>query len=157
MTKIAKLDRTALQNLRAPIEAELAALGERLGLKFTLGNGGYGPEGVEASFKLIMKVDDLAAQEAAARDRWNKVCHIFGPTDYAADNPYAGGLRPEDYGTEFEVKGCCYRTVGIEPSRRKYPILCEIVTGPKKGERVFFTERTVPVIRAATDAAKVPA
>lgn len=98
MTKITNLDKTALQALRAPIEAELAALGERLGLKFEVGSGSYDPAGAEASFKLKLTVDDPAKREASARARWNATSRYIG-IDF--DRPEETGLRPEDFGTEF--------------------------------------------------------
>lgn len=155
MTKITTLDRTALQNLRAPIEAELKALGERLGLTLTLGNGSFG-DGAEASFKLILKVDDPATKAAAAKAEWDRHCGYIG-IDYA--KPQESGLRPEDLGTEFPYGGATYRTTGIAVKGRnsqKFPILAEIVTaGPRggaSGEIRMLPESAVPAIRAATDA-----
>lgn len=161
MTKITTLDRTALKNLRDPIEAELKALGERLGLSLTLGNGSFG-DGAEASFKLILKVDDPAVKEAAARKEWDRNCRYIG-IDYA--KPDETGLRPEDFGTEFPYGGGTYRTTGIALKGRgsqKFPILAEIVTaGPRAkgqpGQTMMLPETAVPAIRAATDAAKAKA
>lgn len=156
MTKITTLDRTALKNLREPIEAELKALGERLGLSLTLGNGSFG-DGAEASFKLILKVDDPATKEAAARAAWDRNCRYVG-IDYA--KPDETGLRPEDFGTEFPYGGGTYRTTGIALKGRgsqKFPILAEIVkAGPRAkgqpGQTMMLPETAVPMIRAATDA-----
>lgn len=156
MTKITNLDRTALQNLRQPIEAELKALGERLGLSLTLGNGTFG-DGAEASFKLILRVDDPAIKEAAKRAEWDRNCRYIG-IDY--NKPDQTGLRPEDFGAEFVYGGTTYRAVGVALKGRgsqKFPILAEIVTpGPrtkgKTGDTMMLGEAAVPMIRAATDA-----
>ena len=155
MTKITKLDKTALKNLREPIEAELKALGERLGLNFALGNGTFG-DGAEASFKLIIKVDDPATMEAAARAEWNRNCRYIG-IDF--DTPDDTGLRPEDFGTEFKYGRSIYRTSGIATKGRnsqKYPILVTVVSDADgkraPGATVMLPEIAVPMIRAATDA-----
>jgi hypothetical protein len=149
MTKIAKLDKTALKNLRDPLEADLAAIGEKYGLKLTLGSGTYG-DGAEASFKLILKVDDPSVQEAAARAQWDRNCRWIGHKFDAPEG--TTGLRPEDFGTEFEVKGTRYRTVDLALKRTKYPVVVEVLTGPKKGGRTCFMDLVVPIVRAATDA-----
>lgn len=155
--KIAKLDKTALQNLRSPIEAELKALGERLGLTFNLGSGSYG-DGAEASFKLVIRVDDPAVKAAAAKAEWDRSCRYIG-LDYS--KPEETGLRPEDFGTEFAYSGARMKTTGIAVKGRgsqKFPILVQIVAdgprGLKAGEIRMLPESAVPLIRAATDAAK---
>jgi hypothetical protein len=74
-------------------------------------------------------------------------------------------LRPEDFGTEFPYGGGTMRTTGIALKGRnsqKFPILVEIVTpgvrlGGKAGEVRMLPETAVPMIRAATDAAKAKA
>lgn len=162
MTKIAKLDKAALIALRAPIEAELAALGERLGLTLKLGNGSFG-DGAEASFKLVLRVDDPAIKVAAAKAEWDRNCRYVG-IDF--NRPDETGLRPEDFGTEFPFNGGVMRTSGIATKGKgsqKFPILVEVVTpgrgtaGSKPGEVRMLTEAAVPAIRAATDAASAKA
>lgn len=156
MTKITNLDRLALQNLRAPIEAELVALGERLGISLKLGNGSFG-DGAEASFKLVLKVDDPEVKAKAAQAEWNRNCGYIG-RDYS--NFENTGLRPEDLGTVFPYAGGTYRTTGIAlkgKGSQKFPILAEIVTAGPRGGNVgevrMLPETAVPTIRNATDAA----
>lgn len=153
--KIEKLDKIALTNLREPIEAELKALGERLGLSFALGTGTYG-DGAEASFKLVLKVDNPEVKRAAAQAEWNRNCRYIG-LDYG--KPEETGLRPEDFGTEFPYAGGTYRTTGIATKGKgsqKFPILAAIVTagtrGGAAGEIRMLPDTAVAAIRAATDA-----
>lgn len=160
MTKITKLDRIALQNLRAPIEAELIALGERLGLSLKLGNGSFG-DGAEASFKLVLRVDDPAVKAAAAKAEWDRNCGYIG-LDFA--DPENSGLRPADFGTEFVYNQTTYRTSGIAikgKGSQKFPILVEVVKPARPGDQIgkvmMLPETAVKIIRAATDAAKVSA
>lgn len=157
MNKITSLDRKTLTGLREPIEAELKALAERLGLTMALGNGKFGA-GDEASFQLILKVDDPATKAAAAKATWDRNCRHIG-IDYADFEN--SGLRPEDFGTEFVYGGSTYKTTGIAIKGRnsqKYPILVEITkVGPRGGsvgEARMLTEAAVKAIREATDAAK---
>lgn len=155
MSKITKLDKIALQNLREPIESELKALAERLGLTMLLGSGSYG-DGAEASFKLVLKVDDPETKAAAAKAAWDRNCHYIG-IDYS--RPDETGLRPEDFGAEFVYGGATMRTTGIALKGRgsqKFPILVEIVSpgprGGKAGEVRMLPEQAVKIIREATDA-----
>lgn len=154
MTKITNLNKAALIALRPTLDAELAALGERLGLKFQVGSGKYEASGAEASFKLQITVDDPAAQTAAAKMKWDANCAYIG-VDYSKD-PGTTGLRPEDFGTEFEMRGTRYQTTHLALGRSKYPIGVKVLNGPKAGQPLLFTEQVVPIIRAATDA-KAPA
>jgi hypothetical protein len=155
VTKITNLDRTALQNLRAPIESELAALGERLGISLKLGNGKFG-DGAEATFQLVLKVEDEATKTAAAKAAWDRNCQYVG-IDFA--RPDETGLRAEDFGTEFTYghgpKATRYRTTGIAlkgKGSQKFPILVETLGGPNNGKTMMLPEAAVPMIRAATDA-----
>lgn len=166
MTKITSLDRVALQNLRAPIEAELVALGERLGLTLKLGNGKFG-DGAEATYQLVLRVDDPETKTKAAKAEWDRNCQYIG-IDFA--RPDETGLRPEDFGTEFVYGGVTYRTAGIAKGKgsQKFPIRVECVAPPAGrtvrgtgnvavGDIRLLPETAVPLIRAATDAAKVVA
>ena len=150
--KIEKLDKTALINLRAPIEAELKALGERLGLSLTVGNGSFG-DGAEASFKLVLKVDNPEVKRAAAQAEWNRNCRYIG-VDYST--PETTGLRPEDFGTEFSYAGTIYRTTGVATKGKgsqKFPILVEAISGKvEAGKTMMLPKAAVSFIRAATDA-----
>lgn len=155
--KITTLDRTALQNLREPIEAELVALGERLGISLKLANGTFG-DGAEASFKLVLRVEDPATKQAAAKAAWDRNCAYVG-VDW--NRPDETGLRPEDFGTEFTyglgARGQRCRTTGIAlkgKGSQKFPILVEYLDGPNAGKTMMLPEAAVPMIRAATDAVK---
>lgn len=147
MTKITNIDKKTLVSLREPIEAALAELAAKTGLKFTVGSGSYG--GANAHFKLEIAVDDPEVQVAKERDIWNRNCRFIG-IDYADQEN--SGLRPEDFGTEFTAGGTLYRTTGIALTRSKYPIKVDVLSGPKKGKNLLLTELVVPHIRRATDA-----
>lgn len=157
MTKITTLDRAALKALRDPLEAELAAIGERFGLKLTLGNGSFG-DGFEATFQLKMKVDDADAERNAAKANWDRNCRYIG-VDFNAETET--GLRPKDFDTEFAYGDGVYRTTGIAIKGRgsqKFPILAEVISSRRSpanvGKTMMLPETAVPLIRAATDAAK---
>lgn len=158
MSKITKIDRNSMQALRDPIEAEIKALAERLGLTLRLGNGSFSPNGDEGSFKLEIKVDDPATKLAAAKAGWDRNCTFIG-IDFA--DPDNTGLRPADFGTEFVYAGTTFRTTGIATKGKgsqKFPIKAEVVKSgnPKHGvgATLMLPETAVKIIRAATDAAK---
>lgn len=154
--KITKLDKAALTALREPLNAVLAELGQKLGLEIRLGNGSFG-DGAEASFKLILRVDDPATKLAAAKAEYERQCRFVG-VDW--DRPEETGLRPEDFGTEFQSGGVTYRLAGLFTKGRgsqKFPIKVEVVNDPsgrcKPGEVRMFAEKAASIIRAATDKA----
>jgi hypothetical protein len=104
-----------------------------------------------------MTVDDPALKEAAARAYWNNHCRYIGIDWENADET---GLRPEDFGTEFQYGATTYKTVGLAKKGRgsqKFPILVECVSDPsqrvKKGEIRMLPEAAVKIIRRATDLA----
>ena len=107
MTKITKIDKNTLVSLRPDIDAALAELGARLGLKFHAGNGSYGDN--RAHFKLEIEVDDPAVQEAAARKEFEQYCGLYD-------------LEPSDFGIEFKANGKTYRVCGLAMNRSKFPI-----------------------------------
>ena len=141
MTKISEINKAALLALRPEIDAALKELGERYGLTFKAGSGQYG--GARGHFKLEITVDDPAAQEADKRAKWDANGRFIGFEH--------GGLRPEDFGTEFISSGVRYRAVGLATGRSKFCIEALVLSGPKSGKTLFFTDAVVPLIRAETD------
>lgn len=132
MPKITNIDKKTLQSLRDKIEAALAPLGEELGLNFRTGNGSYG--GNEGHFKLEMKIDDPAIQEAAERETFDRNCRFFD-------------LEPQDFGAEFRSGGKQYKLVGLAINRTKYPLKVKILN--EGGKSVLLTDMAVPMIKAA--------
>jgi hypothetical protein len=145
--KITNLDKKSLVALRDPIEQALAELGQQLGLKFKVGSGSYG--GATGHFKLEIAVDDPAVQEEKKRAQFNANCRHIG-IDF--NDPENSGLRPEDFGAEFQSGGVRYKVVGLALSRSKCPIECLALSGPKEGKVLLFQDGLVRLIRAATDA-----
>lgn len=160
MSKITKLDRTALQKLRDPINAHLKVLADQLGLSMVLGNGSFG-DGAEASFKLVLKVDDPETKLASFKAEHDRNCQFVG-IDW--NDPENTGLRPEDFGTEFQYGATTYRMMGIYTKGKnhtKFPIRAEVVADPSKrlevGKLMMLPDSVVKTIRAATDAKAQPA
>lgn len=136
MTKITKLDKKSLTDLRPEIDAALKELGERLGLKLRAGNGSYSPDGAEAHFKLEIKVDDPAVQEAAERAEFDRYCGMFD-------------LIPEDFGLEFRAGSKRYKLLGLELKRRKWPLKVRDLDADKV---VLLTDAAVLHIKMARPA-----
>lgn len=131
MTKITDLNKKSLTALRPQIDAALAELGERLGLKFTAGSGSYG--GAIGHFKLQIAVDDPAIKEAADRAEFERYCGLYQ-------------LEPTDFGIEFAAGSKRYRLVGLQLSRSKYPIRVRDLAADKE---VLLTDAAVLHIKAA--------
>lgn len=110
MSKMTEINKANLIAIRPQIDEALKELGERLGLSFHVGNGGYA--GNAGHFKLEIKVDDPAVQEAAARKLFEQHCYLFG-------------LEPSDYGLEFDCGRGRYRLTGLHlsgPKSAKFPL-----------------------------------
>lgn len=149
--KITSIGKPELIALRPQIDAALAALGEQLGLKLRTGNASYSPDGAEAHFKLEIKVDDPAVQEAADRAEFERNCIMFrtgyGPNDKS--------LERSDFGIEFASGGRRYKLTGLELKRRKYPIKVRILASPNRddiGKTILLTEMAIHSIAAARPA-----
>lgn len=138
MTKIAKFDKKNLALLRPEIDAALVALAEKYGLAIHTGSCSFDP--LEASFKLVLKVDDPAAFEEKEKENFVRYCRMIG-----------SGFAPTDFGTRFRVSGAWYVLVGIDMGRSKY---CVKAREEATGKIKLYTDAVVPLIRAAADETK---
>jgi hypothetical protein len=134
MTKITQIDKPALLALRPQIDEALKELGERLGLSFSTGNGAYA--GNAGHFKIEIKVDDPAVQEAAARKVFEQYAHMFG-------------LEPTDFGIEFGTASKRYRLIGLNLNRPKWPFR---VLSISENKEVFLGEMATLHIKMARPA-----
>ena len=131
--KIENFSKPNCKAIGAEIEKELAALGERLGLVFHYNGGMIGE--TEFIAKIRCELADGEAKEAFERDAFAKTCELFG-------------LRAEDYGTEFSMRGTAYRLTGFALGRSARPL--KITRLPDGNPMVCGTE-IVPLIRKNTD------
>lgn len=135
MEPITQFTPAVLKALRPEIDAALKAVADKYGVTFHAGNGLY--SGVEASFKLEMKVADTTAVEAEERRTFEKHCRIVG-------------LEPEDFGKRFRASNYWYTVIGFDPGRPKF---CIKVRDEKTGKTVGMTDLVVPTIRATAKVA----
>lgn len=114
-------DKKLCQFLNGLIENALTEALQEYGLSVEL-NGGRMAEH-EFKPKVILKVGATASGDNPDKVKFSRLCHMYG-------------LQPTDYLRTFHNRGSTYRIIGIEPRRRKYPILVEDVVTKK---RVAFT------------------
>jgi len=96
------------KNILARIEAELPALGQKLGLKLTPGRASYG-DTVELKIEAAPILADGSAISKEAEDFKR----------YAMDY----GLEPSDLGRTFDSNGWTFTLTGLRPGRPKFPLL----------------------------------
>jgi len=126
--KITKIDRASCKKLRHLLNAELAPLAHRTGLKIEPGNASFDPAGF-VTFKVRVELDGFD------RDK-----HEYLESYYAIP-----GLEPEHYHTEFYY-GRKYKLVGVKPRSPKYPIVAEALEGPDGGKRFKLPRVAVAAI-----------
>jgi len=123
MTTITKIDRASCKKLRHLLNAELAPLAHRTGLKIEPGNATFDPSGF-VTFKVRIELDGFDRRK-----------HEFDHDCWALD------LDPMHYELEFEFSRRRYKLVGVKPRSPKYPILAEALEGPDGG-KVYKLPRT---------------
>lgn len=93
--------------ISSEMQTELAALGEKYGLKFSVGGGKLGDNSFE--IKVSVRPADRKAAEAQAAETLG----------------WAGiplGIVSEDYGTVFVHAGKAFRLTGVNMNRPAYPV-----------------------------------
>jgi hypothetical protein len=111
------MTRDEAKTIRACLDAELAALGEKLGLKLTLGSCSFS---ATATFKLEaapLKADGTAVRKEA--EDFKALGGLFG-------------FEPEDLGKAFHYNGRSFRLAGLLPKCHRFPILAADATTGKE-------------------------
>lgn len=112
------IDKDLLIKLRTDINAALEAVGEKHGVRLSVGNCRF--TAAEATFKL----------DAVAKTPGGQVVD----KDAEAFKRLAGsfGLQPGRLGQELMLADIRHKIVGLQPKRHKYPIVClNTFTGKK--------------------------
>lgn len=103
-----QFNRAGHRDLSTQIAAELEALGQRLGVSFSVGGGTIGAS--DLTIKIIAKSADPMVAETQAKKDLDTYGRYYG-------------LVGADYGTTFSgANGGMYKLTGVSPSRPKYPI-----------------------------------
>lgn len=116
---ITKFTPAVCKKLRTDIDRDLAALGEKHGLKIHAGNASYTENSV--TFKVECLLDGFDKQA----DDFGKSCFLFD-------------LSEDAYGKHFKFRGQTYALVGLKPRSPKYPII-----GARAGNRYKLPEEAV--------------
>ena len=123
---MAKVTKDFLKENRKTIEAELKALGEKLGVTFKAGSGSYEPDGSAGHYKLeITEVRDDGV--TAEQLKFNKVCQLYN-------------LKPQDFGKTLKVNGRDFKLVGLNTRAPKNPVMIKCLESGgsfKASERVL--------------------
>src|SRR5688572_28761642 len=109
--KLTSMTRDNFKAIAARIDAALQPIAEELGISISRGRGTYDEINGLGTLKVevaIKKPDGTVATREAA---------------YFREAAPLYGLKPEDLGRTFEVKGEQYQLVGLKPRAEKMPFL----------------------------------
>lgn len=111
-----KIDRATAAALGKEIETVLRAhFADRPDLSVAYRGGTFDAFTFKAKLEITAKDGDMTAEKAA----FGKMADLFG-------------LKPEDYGREFQAAGRAFRIVGLAPQRPKFAVeAIEVSTGKR--------------------------
>jgi len=112
MSKITTIDKVTAKLLRERIEQALAPLAAELGVDFKVGNASFTPTFVKFQF-----TTELAGRDAGAEE-WHRYCAMLR-------------LPKDALGTTIPFNGRPVKIVGLQMSRRRYPVLVESLGGKR--------------------------
>jgi hypothetical protein len=112
MENIVEFNKSNLADLKKEIEAALSDALSKFGLKGELGNIKY--ESTQFNVDVVVSTPAHAGKQFA-------------------ENAIRWGLKPEWFGQSFTYRGEMYTITGINPRRRKYPVIARSETGTTIG------------------------
>jgi hypothetical protein len=108
MSKIIKIDRFEVKKIRAALEKHLATFGTDLGIRASVGNGGFDSRSVY--WKVEFSIIDGKSADSKDKSDFEYYAASFG-------------LAKEDWGKPFINRGKTFRICGVAPRSWKFPIL----------------------------------
>lgn len=117
------ITRELLEMFRQDFAETVKELEEKYQLEIELGKITYGSD----SFKASLGVHERVIGKSTRQVEFEKLASRYD-------------LKAEQFGQEIEIDGCRYCICGIEPKRRKYPILLERLSD---GQQMVFTRCAV--------------
>jgi hypothetical protein len=123
-----KIDRAFLKAFTKDALKALDAVAATYGITAAYKGGSYDRNGANATLKFELAAPNAAGVvETREAQDFKSLAHVFG-------------LRPEDLGSKFNVRGTTYQITGLKSRRRKYPISAIRVSD---GKAFKFPEATV--------------
>jgi len=124
--KIESFNRGNLKSMRQEISQALAALSDKYGVMFEIGNIRFSDTKFRTQLSVTVANPSQKIQGATAND-FNTYCGIYG-------------LVPSDLGKTFRgLSGDAYKLVGLKPKSHKFPFIGERADG----KRFKFTAEQV--------------
>ena len=114
MKTITKFDRGNVEDVRREAMAAVNAALAAYGLQTAYAGGRYSDD------KFSIKIDLNIMAESESGEAM--------PASFPRDAARCG-LPADCYGAEFSFRGDRYKVCGIKPRNRKYPVICERMTG----------------------------
>lgn len=128
---ITEFNRQNLKTLRADIDEALAAVAEKHGIKLNAGNISFEP--LSCKITCTAEVRETSDGMSPEQKRFEEYAPMFG-------------LSADDYGKWVVFSGDRWKISGIEPKRRKYPIIVENARGTRKLTTVDGVKRLLNIM-----------
>ena len=138
MTKITTIDKKTCGLVASQLAEELQDYANEHDVTIKRGNAKFSPEGwMEVTIRVSIKGEGgiPVTKEAAA---FKQMAHFYG-------------LKAEDLGREFTIRGNTYILVGLNPSAPKWPF---IATGKADGKSYKFQEAAIKSLLGSKDGAE---
>jgi len=111
-------DKNTLIALRNDMNAALASVAEKYGVKIDVGGARYDAMGLSCSYKLEVEANQTEDGTDATRAKFECYAALFG-------------LSAEDYHNKFDYFGVEYRVVDLNLKARKKPLIIESTANGK--------------------------
>jgi len=108
------MERVQVKGMRPQIEEALVELGDKLGVKFEVGNAKF--DSVHVEFKLKALEIKNGKVQTPEKENFKKYAHMYGLN------------HSIKLGDRFSVSGDVYQIKGFKPRSRKFPVLATKVS-----------------------------
>jgi hypothetical protein len=133
--KISNIGRAEHRLLSSEIQAAVADIATKYGVKLTVGGGNLGTN--EGMIKIQVALEVTASGKSAAEEKFARYCHYFG-------------MEPDHYGTTVRIQNAFFKIVGLNPSAPKNSIELERVSDGKNFKCPLSTVKSqLPMKKAA--------
>lgn len=128
------MSKNEVRKIRSRLQKKLDKIGEQLGWKLTLGNARFRDTIV---FNLEVSIPDAKGHHTTQGESdWKLQAKRFD-------------MNEKWFGETFLFRNEKYKIVGLKPRSRKFPILCECLTGSKRGRNFKFSVEHVRQLMGA--------
>ena len=129
--QITRINQYTLKIIHKQMAEALSIVSDELNVRFAIETGRYYRDGSSGKISItVFPEDAMTVLQTDGQLIWNQFCVRYG-------------LTPHDYGREFTTHSGRYKLTGFKPQNKKYPVIAEKLTHPKKGGSFKFPATVV--------------